>query len=238
MSEPLEARVRALADTWRSQQMAYPTSDAGRTASAAVRLCADEILALLDEPEAASDEVVNAALLAADDRIGEMVSSGDWEGQYSMGFVSTVSQVILEGMTDTLSTAPGVESVDCYDGEHRSCRESGCSCFCHKELLLLTCRACGWKPGQFGDTWAYVVTDGPKMLRETLSVAQNSVGRDQSTSTRCDEHVARLGRLIDECERHRPTDNACKHGNLHTPTCGCEDKPSALDTPASMGGER
>lgn len=44
------------------------------------------------------DVTVSAAILGADERVSEMIASGDWEGQYSMGFVSTVSQVILDGM--------------------------------------------------------------------------------------------------------------------------------------------
>ena len=91
--------------------------------------------------------------------------------------------------------------------------------------------------GESGDTWAYVVPDGPKMLRETLSVAQHRLHSVEDA--RNVEHSKRLGRLIDECERHRPTDNACKHGNLHTPTCGCEDKPyRALGSTGAKGVDR
>lgn len=70
------------------------------------------------------------------------------------------------------------------------------------------------------------VPDGPKMLRETLCVAQGLVGR--SGDPRAREHVERLGRLIDECDRHRPLGPDGKHGNRHTPTCGCDDDERGL----------
>ena len=62
-------------------------------------------------------------------------------------------------------------------------------------------------------------TDTPKMLRETLAVAQSTVGL--RPSPRNQEHIDRLQRLIDECDRHRPLGVDGKHGDLHTPTCGC-----------------
>ena len=31
--------------------------------------------------------------------------------------------------------------------------------------------------------------------------------------------------LINMIDQHRPLDTNGKHGNLHTATCGCEDKP-------------
>lgn len=69
---------------------------------------------------------------------------------------------------------------------------------------------------------AYVMEDGPKMLRETLCVAQTYVGL--SDDSRRAQHVERLQRLIDECDRHRPLGRDGKHGNLHTATCGCDDR--------------
>ena len=71
------------------------------------------------------------------------------------------------------------------------------------------------------DLHAYIVPDGPKMLRETLCVAQSTISG--YGGARAEEHCARLQRLIDECERKRPTDNAGKHGMMHTPECGCKD---------------
>lgn len=37
------------------------------------------------------------------------------------------------------------------------------------------------------------------------------------------EHIDRLQRLINACDDHRPLGPDGKHGNRHTPTCGCED---------------
>lgn len=65
-------------------------------------------------------------------------------------------------------------------------------------------------------------SDSPKMLRETLCVAQTYVG--QSGLARADDDIARLQRLIDECDRHRPLGPDGKHGDRHTDTCGCEDR--------------
>lgn len=62
----------------------------------------------------------------------------------------------------------------------------------------------------------------PKMMRETLCIAQLWFGLSQRPDR--ESHVARLQILIDECDRHRPFGPDGKHGNLHTETCGCEDK--------------
>jgi hypothetical protein len=66
------------------------------------------------------------------------------------------------------------------------------------------------------------VTDSVKMIRETLCVAQTWVGLCGDPRAR--EHVERLQRLIDECDRHRPLAANGKHGDgeLCTATCGCE----------------
>lgn len=69
------------------------------------------------------------------------------------------------------------------------------------------------------------VPDGPKMLRETLCVAQSRIGNSPLDAGRRMEHIYRLQRLIDECDRHRPIGPDGKHGNRHTRTCGC-DKPT------------
>jgi hypothetical protein len=69
---------------------------------------------------------------------------------------------------------------------------------------------------------SYEVPDGPKMLRETLCVVQTMVG-NFDISGRRHEHVARLQRLIDACDEHRPLGPDGKHRDRHTPTCGCED---------------
>lgn len=75
-------------------------------------------------------------------------------------------------------------------------------------------------------TTSYTVPDDPKMLRETLCVAQAAVGRNVSAVDRRGEHIARLGRLIAECDRHRPIGVDGKHSDRHTATCGCDDVPA------------
>jgi hypothetical protein len=73
------------------------------------------------------------------------------------------------------------------------------------------------------DLTAYIVPDGPKMLKETLCVAQSRIGNSPLDEGRKREHIDRLQRLIDECDRHRPIASDGKHGDLHTPTCGCQE---------------
>jgi hypothetical protein len=72
------------------------------------------------------------------------------------------------------------------------------------------------------DLTAYIVPDSPKMLRETLCVAQSRIGNSPLDEDRKMEHIARLQRLIDECDRHRPLGVDGTHGDLHTPSCGCK----------------
>jgi hypothetical protein len=73
-------------------------------------------------------------------------------------------------------------------------------------------------------SWTYEVPDGPKMLRETLCVAQSLIGNSNLNADRRTEHVNRLQRLINECDRHRPVGPDGKHGDLHTETCDCDDR--------------
>ena len=74
---------------------------------------------------------------------------------------------------------------------------------------------------------AYSVDDSPKMLKETLCVAQTAINEfyrnaDKVTAARWQEHIYRLQRLIDECDRHRPVGPDGKHNDRHTATCGCD----------------
>lgn len=69
--------------------------------------------------------------------------------------------------------------------------------------------------------------DTPKMLRETLCTAQTSI---PPTNPRRPEHIHRLQRLIDDIDRQRPLGPDGKHGNRHTDTCGCADKPAKAST--------
>jgi len=65
--------------------------------------------------------------------------------------------------------------------------------------------------------------DSLKMLRETMCLAQTAIGH--AVGQRLDEHIARLGRVIAEIDRQRPLGVDGKHGDRHTPTCGCESSP-------------
>lgn len=63
--------------------------------------------------------------------------------------------------------------------------------------------------------------DSLKALRESLSVAQTAMGANVLDSGTL-LHMLRLGRIIEEIDRQRPLGPDGKHGDLHTPTCGCE----------------
>jgi hypothetical protein len=67
------------------------------------------------------------------------------------------------------------------------------------------------------------VPDSLKMLRETLCVAQTAVNLSFAGNARREEHVARMGSVINEIDRQRPLGPDGKHGSRHTETCGCED---------------
>lgn len=66
------------------------------------------------------------------------------------------------------------------------------------------------------------VSDSPKSLRETLCIAQTRIGNSGLDKHRQERDISALGRLIAECDRHRPLGPDGKHGDLHTLTCGCE----------------
>jgi hypothetical protein len=67
--------------------------------------------------------------------------------------------------------------------------------------------------------------DTLKMIRETLCVAQTAVNHVPGFASRATWDTALIGRIIAEIDRQRPLGVNGKHGDLHTPTCGCEDKP-------------
>lgn len=67
-------------------------------------------------------------------------------------------------------------------------------------------------------------SDSPKMLRETLCLASSRIAQSDLDQHRKRADIERLQRLIDECDRHRPLGPDGKHGDRHTPTCGCEDR--------------
>lgn len=70
----------------------------------------------------------------------------------------------------------------------------------------------------------YTLPDGPKMLRETLCLAQSAIIQLDLVDELKERHIMVLQRMINECDRHRPLGINGKHANLHTATCGCEDK--------------
>lgn len=71
------------------------------------------------------------------------------------------------------------------------------------------------------DLFSYILPDTPKMLKETLCVAQQAYGQYRSDNSRWQEHMDRLQRMIDECDRMRPVGPDGKHNDRHTPNCGC-----------------
>ena len=72
-----------------------------------------------------------------------------------------------------------------------------------------------WHAATYPPAPACLYIGDVKMTREALCVAQHEPGLSESQRVR-------LGRLIDECDRHRPVGPNGKHGNRHTPTCGCD----------------
>lgn len=64
-----------------------------------------------------------------------------------------------------------------------------------------------------------------KMLRETLCTAQGLIVRYASPRHDWRGDSDRIQTLINEIDRHRPLGPDGKHGQRHTETCGCEDKP-------------
>jgi DNA-binding CsgD family transcriptional regulator len=69
-------------------------------------------------------------------------------------------------------------------------------------------------------------TDSVKSLRETFCVAQTHL----AGLPNAEQHVQVLQRLADDCDRQRPIGPDGVHGDRHTATCGCEDKPTAPPT--------
>jgi hypothetical protein len=74
---------------------------------------------------------------------------------------------------------------------------------------------------------AYIPVNGLKSTREALCAAQSALGqraRGGIDVGRVPLWVDRIQALIDQIDVHRPLGNDGKHGNLHTATCGCEDR--------------
>lgn len=78
------------------------------------------------------------------------------------------------------------------------------------------------------DLHAYFVPLPPKTLRETLCVAQHALQQLEqahpgyTAGGTIPTHLAKIQELLNECDRQRPLGADGKHGNLHTPECGCE----------------
>lgn len=77
------------------------------------------------------------------------------------------------------------------------------------------------------DLHAYVVPVSPKMLGETLSVAQFALQElrrqrpDFQAGASLDTHLHHVQLLLNEIQRMRPTGPDGKHDSRHTPECGC-----------------
>lgn len=71
--------------------------------------------------------------------------------------------------------------------------------------------------------YTYTITKNPKMLRETLCIAQNAISHSVHNRARLPWDSDTLQELIDACDVMRPLGPDGKHGDRHTPFCGCED---------------
>ena len=100
--------------------------------------------------------------------------------------------------------------------------------------LCPTCSGCGCEPNERNlmNEQELARLNGPKMLRETLCVAQGEVMRNVSEMNRRSEHALRLQRLIEICDEHRPLGPDGKHGTDRcTSTCGCDDTQLPVPEP-------
>ncbi len=78
------------------------------------------------------------------------------------------------------------------------------------------------------DHHEYGVNVSPKMLLETLAVAQFAMHQLDASreggfnaGASMETHLKHIQMLIDECGRKRPVGTDGKHNSLHTPECGC-----------------
>lgn len=80
----------------------------------------------------------------------------------------------------------------------------------------------GWAPlHPHGALYLRDPRDTLKALRETLCIAQSAMLAMNRVPS---DEIARLGRVIAEIDRLRPLGPDGKHGDLHTASCGCEDR--------------
>lgn len=103
-----------------------------------------------------------------------------------------------------------------------------------RELFMRIGTAC-WEGGRkVGEhpprsTSAVHSADTLKSVREALCIAQTRLG--DSTQDASARYI--LQALINDIDRQRPLGPDGKHGNRHTPTCGCDDKPPTHHVMAS-----
>jgi hypothetical protein len=62
-----------------------------------------------------------------------------------------------------------------------------------------------------------------KVFRETLCRAQSNIAQRAYDRFAVSNDIAHVQHLIEEIDIHRPLGQDGKHGDLHTPTCGCDD---------------
>jgi hypothetical protein len=70
----------------------------------------------------------------------------------------------------------------------------------------------------------FMLNVDPKMLRETLCIAQSAIIAQDMTYEQKRSHLDRIQTIISECDRHRPVSIDGKHGENHTKTCGCDEQ--------------
>lgn len=68
-----------------------------------------------------------------------------------------------------------------------------------------------------------------KTIGEALSFAECAVLNFYPDTAQRAHYARVLGDLLADVARQRPTGNDGKHGERHTPTCGCEDKGPLSD---------
>jgi len=71
---------------------------------------------------------------------------------------------------------------------------------------------------------AISTADSLKMIRETMCLAEHALHESaRAGSSRPSQgDFDRIRRILEDIDRQRPLGSNGKHGNLHTPTCGCE----------------
>lgn len=77
------------------------------------------------------------------------------------------------------------------------------------------------------DLHTFVIPVSPKSLKETMCVVEHALNELERQHPGYDaggtieSHRIKIREVIAECDRKRPTGPDGKHGNRHTPECGC-----------------